>query len=162
MSSSRARKPISELSKLQLICSLFNRLIGDDLYYAKQIQESIDAALPQDLPNRQAAFLDHVQSLAQRMVGPETDTALGIVDLDPARQPFSLLALRFQLLEAIKRTCRYEQAVVILNGLKEAICPKGRRWTRKRMAEYEDAITFARRFCSDRSLPSHRISIVIF
>ena len=73
-----------------------------------------------------------------------------------------MLDLRANLLEALKRTCRFDTGLVVLTGLKDAICPKGKRWSKSRKQEYEDAIAFAREFCQQRSRPSSTLSLIIF
>ncbi len=146
----------SEYSKLQVICALFADRIGDDLYYARQIKESIEASLPDEQAGRPEAFLEAAQQLAS------TDPSdIGIIPA--ALQPsFSLLDLRVRLLDALKTTCLSPSPLLVLTGLKEAICPQGSRWTVRRKREYQDAIAYARSFCQSRSRPSSKLSLVIF
>lgn len=150
-----------DFSKLQIICALFADDIGDDLYFARQIKESIEATLPKENRDHPAAFLAAAQTLAEQTARhPER----AIVDLVPApeAQGFSELALRARLLDAIKRTCRFEKPLLVLTGLKEAICPAGKRWTARRAAEYQNAIAYARDFCQSRTRPSSHLNLIIY
>ena len=152
----------NDFSKLQIVCALFAEKIGDDLYYARQIKESIEASLPAERSSEPEAFVTAADRLAQRMLDSADSTiAIGLV---PTREAdgFSILALRAKLLEALKKTCRSERPLLVLTGLKEAICPQGKRWTARRKQEYQDAIDFARAFCHARSRPSSKLSLVIF
>ena len=149
----------AELTKLQVVCSLFHKLIGDDLYFARQIKESIEAALPEEVDEAKC-FLEKAQELAREMSNGSPQSAISHVDL--AGSPFSMLTFRAKLLFAVKSICRFNKATVVLSGLKDAICPEGRRWSPKKAQEYEDAITFARKFCQQRSRPSSRIHLVIY
>ncbi len=150
-----------DFSKLQIICALFADDIGDDLYFARQIKESIEATLPDDHRESPQAFLAAAQTLLEQ-TARNPDRA--IIDLIPApdAQGFSELALRARLLEALKRTCRFEKPLLVLTGLKEAICPTGKRWTTRRAAEYQNAIAYARDFCQSRTRPSSHLNLVIY
>ncbi|EDY82955.1 hypothetical protein VDG1235_2578 [Verrucomicrobiia bacterium DG1235] len=150
-----------DFSKLQIICALFAENIGDDLYFARQIKESIEAALPEPARDSPSAFLAAAQTLVEQTARhPERS----IVDLvaAPEAQGYSELALRARLLEALKRTCRFERPLLVLTGLKESICPAGKRWTTRRKAEYQNAIAYARAFCQSRTRPSSHLNLIIY
>ena len=40
-----SRTKPEDLSKLQVVCSLFSKTVGNDLFFAQQIKESIEASL---------------------------------------------------------------------------------------------------------------------
>ena len=155
-------KTAEDLSKLQVICSLFSKTICDDLYFAQQIKESIEASLPEDQAEQTQAFILRAQELVANIEADPSDTGIEIVEAENATTHFSMLDLRANLLEALKRTCRFDTGLVVLTGLKDAICPKGKRWSKSRKQEYEDAIAFAREFCQQRSRPSSTLSLIIF
>jgi len=151
-----------DLSKLQVICSLFANVVEDDLYYANQIKDSIEAALPKDKRSSPDLFLSMAEELSKNMGDPQSRQSFRVVQAEEEDAPYGLLNLRSRLLDALKPICRFESGLVVLTGLKEAICPSGRRWTKKRKLEYEETIAYARDFCSQRSRPSSRLSLVIF
>ena len=155
-------KTAEDLSKLQVICSLFSKTICDDLYFAQQIKESIEASLPKDQSDQTQAFILRAQELVANIEAEDAKTGIEMVEAENPLTPFSMLDLRANLLEALKRTCRFDTGLVVLTGLKDAICPKGKRWTNSRKQEYEDAIAFARDFCHQRSRPSSTLSLIIF
>ena len=150
----------SELSKLQIVASLFAASFGEDLYFARQIKDSIDAALPEDQREDISAFLSYAEQLASQTARQPLAEAISLV---PAQEEegFSILALRARLLAGLKKTCHSRQPLLVLTGLREAICPQGRRWTSRREREYHEAIAFARDFCNARSRPSSKLSLVI-
>ena len=149
-----------EFSKLQVICSLFADSIGDDLYFARQIKESIEAALPAEKRADTAAFIEFAEQLSTSTAALEK-AGVGLVSIEGG-QDFSLLNFRARLIVALKQTCRFERPLVVLEGLKEAICPRGKRWTQRHKREYDEAIDFARTLCVQRSRPSSKLSLVIF
>ncbi len=152
----------SEISKLQVVCSLFSKTVGEDLYYAKQIKESIDAAIPQNQDSKAEAFVNKAQELSRMLEGEIDLSNVEVIQAAPERKPYSMLDLRAQLLTAAKATCQFNSGLVILTGLKEAICPQGKRWSKRRKKEYEEAVHFARSFFQSRTRPSTRISLIIF
>lgn len=156
------RKAAKDFSKLQVICSLFSKTISDDLYFAQQIKESIEASLPEEQAGLAEPFIYRAKELVDRIESDSERAAIEVVEAESLDSPFSMLDLRANLLEALKRTCRFETGLVVLTGLKEAICPRGRRWTQRRKQEYEEAIAFAREFCQQRSRPSSTLSLIIF
>lgn len=151
-----------DISKLQVVCSLFSKIISDDLYFAQQIKESIEASLPEDQADQTQPFIQRAQELVAKIETDASDTGIEVVEAENPLAPFSMLDLRANLLEALKRTCRYDTGLVVLTGLKDAICPQGKRWSKVRKREYEDAIAFAREFCQQRSCPSSTLSLIIF
>jgi len=151
-----------DLSKLQVICSLFTNVVEGDLYYANQIKDSIETALPEEERNSAQAFLSMAKELLQSIDAADGPDRFRIVQAEESNASYSLLHLRSQLLEALKSICRFDTGLVVLTGLKDAICPKGKRWTQKRKQEYEETIAYARAFCSSRSRPSSQLNLVIF
>ena len=149
-----------ELSKLQIVASLFASEYGDDLFFASQIKESIEAALPSEKKDDVTAFVAYAEQLHARVVRDPNASAISLVTA-LEDQDFSILSLRVRLLAALKRSCRFERPLVVLTGLREAICPHGARWTARRMQEYYDAIAFSRDFCHSRARPSAKLSLVI-
>lgn len=150
-----------ELSKLQIVCSLFSKTVGDDLYYAQQIKETIEASLSENDNRLNETFVQRAKELVEKIEGDSTESGFGLVDAEQDNSPFSLLTLRSQLLTALKATYRFSSGLVVITGLKRAICPDGARWTQKRKREYEEAVAFARNFTQDRSRPSAKLSLII-
>ncbi|NEQ66670.1 MAG: hypothetical protein F6K21_14420 [Symploca sp. SIO2D2] len=153
------RPRTADLTKLQVVCSLFKPLIGDDLYLARQIKESIETALSEKAGTTDE-FLFKARELSSNLEIDSPDESVRHIDLSDS--PFSMLCLRAKLLTAIKGLCRFGQSTLLLSGLKEALCPTGRRWSPKKAQDYQDAIAFARDFCQQRSLPRSQINLVIY
>lgn len=150
-----------DFSKLQLICALFADQIGGDLYFARQIKESIEATLPADDIDNPSAFLFAAKTLAAKTAAHPEASLIDLVQA-PSADTYSQLALRARLLEALKRGCRFERPILILAGLKEAICPAGKRWTTRRKTEYQEAVAYVREFCQSRTRPSSELNIIIY
>ncbi|MCH6258881.1 hypothetical protein MLD52_20145 [Puniceicoccaceae bacterium K14] len=150
-----------ELSKLQVICTLFSKTVGNDLYYARQIKETIEASLPQRDRRLAEQFILRAKELVEKIEGNSDENGVSLINAQQENSPFSLLRLRAQLVAALKATCRYNSGLVVITGLKNSICPQGARWTEKRKREYEEAVAFSRNFTQDRSRPSAKMSLII-
>ncbi|HCR30442.1 MAG TPA: hypothetical protein DIV79_10535 [Opitutae bacterium] len=151
-----------EISKLQVVCSLFPKTVQGDLYLAHQIKASIEASFPENSPVSPQPFISRAQELVSKLEEDRNSAGIELVTAQTPQTPFSMLEFRANLLSALKRICRFETGLVVLTGLKEAVCPKGCRWSPARKRDYEDAIRFARDFCSKRSRPSSKLSLIIF
>lgn len=151
-----------EISKLQVVCSLFPRTVQDDLYLGLQIKDSIEASFPEKSAISPESFISRAQELVSKLENDRPSAGIELVPAQLLQAPFSMLEFRENLLSALKRICKFESGLVVLTGLKEAICPKGCRWSPTRKRDYEDAIRFARDFCSQRSRPSSKLSLIFF
>jgi hypothetical protein len=151
-----------EIPKLQIVCSLFPQTVQGDLYLAHQIKESIEASFPEKASVSPEPFISRAQELVSKLERDRPSAGIELVPAQTPSTPFSMLEFRVNLLSALKRICRFESGLVVLTGLKEAICPKGCRWSPTRKRDYEEAIRFARDFCSQRSRPSSKLSLIIF
>jgi len=156
-----SRTKPEDLSKLQVVCSLFSKTVGNDLYFAQQIKESIEASLSEEESSLFQPFISRAKELVSKLESNPAATAIELVEAESEQAPFSMLDLRVNLLDALKQICRFDKGVVVLTGLREAICPRGRRWSKTRQIEYEEAICYARTFCQKRSRASSKLSLVI-
>ncbi len=150
-----------DLSKLQIVCYLFSKTVSNDLYFAQQIKESIEASLPDGQSSLFQPFIYRAKELVAKLEQDPSPTGVELVEVESEQFPFTMLDLRVNLLDALKRICRFDSGLVVLTGLKEAICPKGKRWSKSRKREYEEAINYARSFCQKRSRASSKLSLVI-
>ena len=87
-------KTAEDLSKLQVICSLFSKTICDDLYFAQQIKESIEASLPKDQSDQTQAFILRAQELVANIEAEGANTSIEMVEAENPLTPFSMLDLR--------------------------------------------------------------------
>ena len=156
-----SRTKPEDLSKLQVVCSLFSKTVGNDLYFAQQIKESIEASLSEEESSLFQPFISRAKELVSKLESNPAATAIELVEAESEQAPFSMLDLRVNLLDALKQICRFDKGVVVLTGLREAICPRGRRWSKTRQIEDEEAICYARTFCQKRSRASSKLSLVI-
>jgi len=152
---------MTDLAKLQLVCALFPKIVADDLFLARQIAESIEAAAGAPGAVSSEAFIESAWRLAEKLDQGASLAQIGLVRAADPGKPLSLLELRARLLEAVKATCRHSRPLVVLTGLRAAVCPDGRRWTRRRTREYEEIVAYCRQFLISRSRPSSRISLLI-
>lgn len=152
---------MTKLAKLQLVCALFPKTVADDLFFARQVAESIEAAADGAAADNLEAFIEGASRLAKALDQEAPLAQVGLVRAAEAGRPLSLLELRARLLEAVKVTCPFPRPLLVLTGLRAAICPEGRRWTKRKASEYEEIVAYCRQFLTSRSRPSSRLSLLI-
>ena len=71
-----------EISKLQVVCSLFPRTVQDDLYLGLQIKDSIEASFPENSAISPESFIARAQELVSKL---ENDRPSAGIELVPAQ-----------------------------------------------------------------------------
>ncbi len=157
--------PQQDLTSLHLVNTLFADLTGSDLYLAKQIKDAIDASLLEDR-NRSSLktfFTQAVRKLTSNHL-EDTPSSYGFrfCNATPNEEPLDPLWLRAEMLQQIKHLIHYKEATLIVTNLKKAICPKGKRWTKKRQQEYDDTIVYLRTFTCARIPSQTRLTLLFY
>ncbi len=130
-----------ELPALHLLNTVLAGVTGQDLYFAQQIKEGIESALPAGADS--AAFAEAVRLLRERL-GGEDDARRGFAHWDAGTSPAPPDSLwsRQQIVDALKRLAPYAEATLLVTNLHAAFCPPGRRWTDRRRAAYREVLDF--------------------
>jgi len=153
----RRRKP--DLSILHLLNAVFAPLTGQDLYLAEQIKAGIDSAIAANPHiDRSSAFVDAINRLRDVLGVPKAD---GFFHLDASSAPGSLFA-RQQVVEGMKGLAPYQNATLLVTNLRDALCPSGRRWTKRRRGEYDETVGFISDLAASRKRASTNLTVLFF
>ncbi|MFW6218464.1 MAG: hypothetical protein ACOC4K_05685 [Verrucomicrobiota bacterium] len=83
------------------------------------------------------ALAAYVERLADLHLGETDGRELALAHWHvPAMEDFSPLWIRQAIVGEMKRLAGRRAALLLVTGLREAVCPEGRRWTRARAREY--------------------------
>ncbi|MBL4576345.1 MAG: hypothetical protein JKY51_09665 [Opitutaceae bacterium] len=157
--------PKQELTNLHLVNTLFADLTGSDLYLAKQIKDAIDASLQADSTRTSSKpfFTQAINKLTHHhLYDTPASTGFRFCNAAPNGEALNLLWLRAEMLKQIKQLIRFKEATLIITNLKKAICPKGKRWTKKRQQEYDDTLFYLRTFSCSRIPSNTRLTLLFY
>ncbi len=157
--------PQQDLTSLHLVNTLFADLTGSDLYLAKQIKDAIDASMleDRDQSSLKTFFNQAVRKLTNhQMEATPSSYGFRFCNAAPNDNPLDPLWLRAEMLQQIKNLIQFREATLIVTNLKKAICPKGKRWTKRRQQEYDDTIAYLRTFTCARIPSQIRLTLLFY
>jgi len=152
-----------DLPALHLLNSVFAGITGQDLYLAAQLKAGIEQALAETGGKAVApgAFAQAVADLQARFGGDAARRGFFHWDAgDSPASPDSLWS-RQQVLDGLKRLAPYAEATLLITGLREALCPQGRRWTDRRREAYREALAFFDALTAARKRTSAQVTVVV-
>jgi len=157
--------PQQDLTSLHLVNTLFADLTGSDLYLAKQIKDAIDASLSKN--RDQSSLKAFFNQAVRKLTSDHTEVApssygFRFCNAAPNDNPLDPLWLRAEMLQQIKHLIQFNDATLIVTNLKKAICPKGKRWTKRRQLEYNDTIVYLRTFTCSRIPSKIRLTLLFY
>lgn len=86
----------------------------------------------------QISLRDCADRLARLHLGDDSESELAFAHWHvPALEDFSPLWIRQAIVTEMKKLAGRRQSLLLVTGLRETICPKGKNWTNKRQAQYE-------------------------
>lgn len=131
--------PATRLAKLHLLQILFRDLTGSDLSLARQLKAAIDfsvtGSLEADAPWPE--FVAAVQMLME--ASPDRSEGIELLDLTAGFDP---LWAREAALSRLKRLAGYERGLLLVTGLRSALCPPPQSWSRRHEVRLRQAIGF--------------------
>lgn len=150
------RRRANDLSVLHLLNAVFAPLTGRDLYLAEQLKAGIDHAIAGNLDaDRSSLFADAVNRLRDVLGVPEGD---GFFHLDASSAHGSLFA-RQQIVDGLKGLAPFQNATLLVTNLRDALCPTGRRWTKRRRGEYDETVEFISDLAASRTRKSTNLTV---
>ncbi len=161
-------KSRENLKKLYFINSVFPEITGNDLYFADQIRRAVEGAAASrksgdDGPGTADSFEDFRDAVLRlRETLPASREGFAHWDAGTCPDGFSPLWARSELIGILKRLASEPQATLLVTNLAEAVCPRGRRWTRRSRREYGEAIAFIRDLARRWSRPSARLKLIVY
>ncbi|MGB0370332.1 MAG: hypothetical protein ACPGN3_03215 [Opitutales bacterium] len=146
----------ASFSKLHTINQLFSAASGTDAYQAEQISAALRYAQNQDNPFKRNAkpFDEEVRELIQMHLDQKSDTH-GVAVWDLREHDYDPLWIRYQIVNQLRRIAGYPEASLIVVGLRNSICPKGKYFTESRKQRYQQAVEYienlALNYCTQRT-----------
>ena len=124
------------------------------LDFLKEKQEGGDAGL---------SFSDAADRLAQLYFGDENGRNLLFSHWNvPNDEYFNPLWIRKALITRMKRLAGASAAFLLITGLREAICPAGSYWTKKRQESYDCVCDYVNDLVCTWVAPDLRLQMVFF
>ena len=147
----------SDLSVLHLLNAVFSPLTGRDLYLAEQMKAGIDSALANEADTADRGSLaSAIGRLRDRLGVPEGD---GFFHLD-ARDTAGSLFARQLVVDGLKSLAPFQNATLLVTNLRDALCPAGRRWTRRKREDYDEAVGFLSSLVASRKRQSANLNVL--
>ena len=146
----------ASFSKLHTINQLFSAASGSDAYQAEQISAALRYAQNHENPQKRGAkpFDEEVHGLIQMHLDQRSDTH-GVAVWDLRERNYDPLWLRYQIVTQLRRIAGYPESTLVVVGLKNSICPKGKYFTESRKQRYQQAVDYmenlALNYCTSRT-----------
>ncbi len=159
------RDPYENLAALNALVSIAT---GTDHEKTDQIQAAIEFCR-----NRAESTGSHAGQKTRETAKAYSDTVDRLIKLhvrDPERFGFGHwnlerhgydpLFIRAHLIKELKRIAGYPEALLLITGLRQALCPPGKYWTRKRAQRYREAISYIENLALQYKTPATRLSLL--
>lgn len=109
------------------------------------------------------SFAEGANRLARLHFGPEEERNLLFAHWNVSNNElFSPLWIRQSLIARMKQLAGSRAAFLLITGLREAICPSGRYWTKKRQDYYDRVCDYINELVCAWSTSGSRTQIVLF
>lgn len=133
---------LNEWVKDHCLHTLLGSTANIDPYFEEQIKTAIDFSLTGSIEC--SAPLDKFARAVIRFlqVHDKTLASRGFHHLDLSEKTLDPLWLREELIRAIKLLAGYEKALLIISGLRSALCPRGKYWTHGIQNRYEGSLNY--------------------
>ena len=90
----------------------------------------------------------------------EDPESFGFSHWNLGSHPYDPLWIRAHLVRELKQISGFRQALLLITGLRSAICPKGKYWTEKRAVRYREAITYIENLALNFKTPRTKLSLL--
>lgn len=149
-----------ELAKLQTLRTLLGGGEAQDGYMAEQIKRAIDFSLTGSLD--EVADMDAFAEAAKKVLGsnPSMPPGSAFHHIGMDGREFDPLWIREELMGVLKKLTGCSNAVLLVTGLKAALCPKGRYFTRRQKERYGEAVKYIDELAADLATPNTRLNII--
>ena len=109
------------------------------------------------------SFVEGANRLARLHFGSEQERKWSFVHWDvTADEQFSPLWIRRSLITRMKQIAGSRTAFLLITGLREAVCPTGNYWTKKRQENYDRVCDYINELVCAWSTSSSRLQLVFF
>lgn len=109
------------------------------------------------------SFVEGARRLARLHFGSRQERKLSFAHWNvPTDEQFSPLWIRKSLIARMKQLAGFRAAFLLITGLREAVCPQGNYWTKKRQESYDYMCNYINEMVCAWSTPSSRLQVVFF
>jgi len=155
--------------KLPAINSMLPLAVGSDTEKADQIRAAIrfcqfqavqcgQPAPGSTLEEITRAYREAVDSLVKFHISDPD--SFGFRHWNLSAHPYDPLWVRAHVIRELKLLAGYRQALFLVTGLRRALCPEGKYWTRDRARRYREALDYIESLALQFKTPSTRLSVL--
>jgi hypothetical protein len=159
------KDPFDNLAALNAMVSLAT---GSEAFKTDQIQAAIEfcrvqaersnhkrGALAQETAKAYTEVVDRLVKL--HLSDPES---FGFSHWDLGSHAYDPLWIRAHLIGELKKIAGFREALLLITGLRNAICPPGKYWTNRRSARYREAIAYIENLAVQFKTPTTKLSLL--
>jgi len=154
---------VDPLARLETLNELFAKLGTKDPELAEHARRALAVYRAEDGgPLVEGALEAYVGRLADLHLGEEGERELALAHWHvPAMEIFSPLWIRQAIVGEMKRLAGQRAALLLVTGLREAVCPPGRNWTKARAAEFERVRGWVEELAAAWATRGSRLQVVV-
>lgn len=145
----------TEISRLSQLNRILSRTIGD----APEIADEVEAALAFSRGTAQSVNFN--EAAAGLITLYRQTLTIPIEHLMVTTENVSPIFLRPALMEPLRHLAGVRIGLLVVSGLRQAICPADRRFTKKKREAYEQAVSLIEELVIERTMASTRLQLII-
>ncbi len=151
------------ITRLHLLNTLFPLLTGEDLYLAKQIEQTINFASTGDpeQPGNPDHFNNALVQLLEKYLTREQDFGFYHWEAFLENRHFDPLWARQEVISGFKQLAGFQNAMFFGTGLRLSIQGKSNRWTTKLDREYEEAVEYIRELAAYWTTKNSKLTLIL-
>jgi len=152
---------VDQLRTLNELFSQTGTSAPDSAEHVRRILDFISQAQGDEI--KALSLAECVDRLARLHFGSEGERGLPFAHWNISADPlFSPLWIRQSLIARMKQIAGYRKALLLITGLREAVCPPGSYWTKKRQEHYDRVCDYIHELVCVWSAPSSKIQLMLF
>ena len=153
---SRADNP----TQLHTLNALLGMALNSPQELTREIQNAIDFT---DAGPNPSTDYHSLTRCARHLLDLHGHSGCQLLHCDLRQTCYDPLWTRQRVLDTLQtRDPAQHQALVLFSGLPQAVCPQGKRWTRAREADYQQAQTFIEALCVAQTGPKDQLRLLFF
>lgn len=151
---------LDELAKTHCLHTLLGPVQSYDQYITEQVKSAINFSLTGS-HNCSAPIENFVRAAIRVLQAHEKyPLSRGFFHLDLSRNTFEPLWIQKEVICALKQLVGYEKALLLISGLRPALCPRGKYWTQSMRKQYKDALSYIDQLAANRINSSTILNLV--
>ena len=151
------------ITRLHLLNTLFPLLTGEDLYLAKQIEQTINFTSTGDPeePGHHDHFNDALVQLLEKYLTRDQDFGFYHWEAYLENRPFDPLWAREEIILGLKQIAGFERAMFFGTGLRLSIQGSRKRWNARLDREYEEAVEYIRELAAYWTTKNSQLTLIL-